>query len=192
METIPELSVNTKNFVKAILLAGGDQNLMGWFQAGGRYMDAISLAILTLPEDDPTLPPIVESILSGQLFEAETVAKNMLRWDMARPEMDEFVRAHVAGRAANALLYFRNLGQERMGAAKEPALNLSLFDFWLATLKIVFWVSPIVTWMIVKRNWGRSFKTEGSLKQKWAAALRDPAWWTVVVLVAAGTALALS
>lgn len=151
METIPEPSVNTKNFVKAILLSGGDENLMGWFKAGASYMDAISLAIMTLPEDDPTLPKIVESMLSGQLCEPEMVAQNILRWDMARAEMDEFAKKNVAGQAANTLLYCRKLIQERVKAKEESPINLSLSDFWLATLKIVFWVSPVITWMMFWR-----------------------------------------
>ena len=162
-QQILELSQDTKNFIKAVLLSSADPNAMGWFRAGALYMDAISLAILILQEDDPTLPQIVESVLSGHLFDAEMIAKNMLRWEMARPEMDAFARTNVVGKAANILLYCRSLLQERVRLTEPISIpNLSLWDFWLATMKIVFWVSPIITWMVVWRQIKKLFITRGA------------------------------
>lgn len=153
-QQISEPSQETKNFIKAVLLSSADPNAMSWFRAGASYMDAISLIILTLQDDDPSLLAIIESITSGQLFDSEIVAKNMLRWEMARPEMDEFVKMNVIGRAANTLLYCRSLVQS---AAREQrdvqSTSFSLGRLWVSILWILSWAS----WVTIKRQIGRLF-----------------------------------
>ena len=65
MQEVPKLTPEIKKFAKVILAAKDDPMYdisIGWFMAGAWYMDAISMLVLTLPDDDPTLAQILESM----------------------------------------------------------------------------------------------------------------------------------
>ena len=119
MQRIPEPSPEIRNFAKTILAVKDSPMCdltMASFRAGAWYMDAISILVLTLPDDDPTLAQILASMRSTTLFENDVIAKNVLRYDIAREETLAFVVANV--NAESVLLHARALIQS---AARPPA-----------------------------------------------------------------------
>ena len=170
MQGIPDLMPDIRNFAKVILAAKDDPMYgvnIGWFMAGAWYMDAISMLILTLPDDDPTLIQILESMRSGTFYQNEIIAKNMLRFGMAMEESVSFISANV--KVESLLLYARALVQ---GATKQPHSEPPAVDFAELQRFLAKYARPIRNSETIS-----SFLTRRSLSDKWQAALSDPLWW---------------
>jgi hypothetical protein len=144
MQKIPEPTPEIRNFVKTILAAKADPTYhigVGWFMAGAWYMDAISMLVLTLPDDDPMLAQILDSMRSGTLYENEVIAKNILRFGMAMDDSAVFV---ANSKAESLLLHARALVQNsaRRPSAKPPIAKSaweSLANRWRAALSSPLW-----------------------------------------------------
>ena len=131
MQGIPEPTPEIRSFVKTILAAKADPMYhvgIGWFMAGAFYMDIISMLVLTLPEDDPTLAQILDSMRSGTLYENEVIAKNILRFGMAVDESAAFIVAN--SKAESLLLHARSLVQNSMKLSRAKS---SADDFHAAS-----------------------------------------------------------
>ena len=165
MQEVPKLTPEIRNFAKVILAAKDDPMYgisIGWFMAGAWYMDAISMLVLTLPDDDPTLAQILESMRSGALCHNEIIAKNILRFGMAMEESAGFMSANV--KAESLLLHARALVQ---GATRQPQVK-PLEDAVKRLLK---------TLDDIRRQNKEQIKVGISLRERWRAALNDPLWW---------------
>ena len=168
MHGIPELAPEIRHFAKTILVAKTDPMydiIIEWFKAGAWYMDAISGLVLILPEDDPTLTQILDSMRSGTLYENEVIAKNILRFGMAVDESAAFIVAN--SKAESLLLHARALVQNspRQSSAKPSATNFYTTVF--------------------KAKVGSSLFARGSLTNRWRAALDDPLWWLALGAIGA-------
>ena len=176
---------------------------MSWFRAGAWYTDAITTLVLTLPDDDPALAQVLDSIRSGTMLENEVVARNVLRFDMAAEEIKAFMMSKIE--SESMLLYARVLVQD---SVRPPDPKPSAGDFYAAVFKLfltLFRWLPQLMWWLVKARLGRQsfivtpnfyatvFKAKvgaslfvrGSLTDRWRAALHDPLWW--LALGAIGT-----
>lgn len=132
---------------------------MDWFRAGIWYSDALAFMVLVLPENDPTLAEILDSMRSGTFYESEGIAKNVLRYGMARGEMAEF-REKI--QAESALLHVRGLFQnsikngQALTESAAPSASLRLpqtrIGFYAFALRIVsrmfFYDLPRMSWML--------------------------------------------
>lgn len=162
MQEVPKLPPEIRNFAKVILAAKDDPMYgvcIGWFMAGAWYMDAISMLILTLPDDDPTLAQILESMRSGALCHNEIIAKNILRFGMAMEESAGFMSANV--KAESLLLHTRVLVQD---ATHQSQVQQQRKE----RIKV-----------------GSSLFARGSLTERWQAALSDPLWWLALGAIGA-------
>lgn len=177
MQEIPELTPEIKSFAKFILASKDDPAydvLMAWFKTGAWYMDAMSMLVLTLPDDDPTLAEILGSIRTGTLYENEIVAKNILRFGMAVGESVDFIITN--SKAESLLLHVRALVQNSTKQANHDAIPTTVFRVLSSTILKL-------TWFLIKREFrkvGSSFSARGSLSNRWKAALDDPLWWLIL------------
>lgn len=172
MQGIPELTPEIRRFAKMILAAKADpmyESMIGWFRAGAWYSDALAFLVLVLPDDDPTLAEILDSMRSGTFYENEVIAKNILRWGMAGEEAIGFMANNV--RAESLLVHARTLVQNSIRQTRSDAIPASVFRVLSSTILKL-------TRFLVKKE----FRKVGS-------SLDDLLWW--LILGAVGTLIFL-
>ena len=151
MPEIPQISQGARNFAKVIIAAQSDPAYaiaIEWFKAGACYMDSLCALILILPDDDPTLAQVLNSLRSGTLYGNDVIARNVLRFDMARDDITNFKTRNV--KSESIILHARALVQ---GSMQRPSSKPSAADFYAALLRLVLLVFrwlPRLAWDTIK------------------------------------------
>ena len=129
MQEAPKLTPEIRHFAKTILAAKTNPMYditIEWFKAGAWYIDAIFMLVLILPEDDPTLTQILDSMRSGTFYENEVIAKNILRIGIAMYESTTFIIKNA--RAESLLLYTRALVQNSIKQPNAESLAVGSYS----------------------------------------------------------------
>ena len=157
MQIIAEPRREVKDLAKMILSA--DDQSVSWFNMGGWYVDCLWMAILTLPDGDPSL----EQMLKGLQGSREDIAQNLLRMEIAREETAEFTRNLPAPLVALARAAVR-----RNAIIQTPEKTQTIEDikinFYLAALKVIagfLLLLPWIAWRAVKRRFRNLIKKGG-------------------------------
>ena len=147
MQIVAEPRREIKDLAKMILSA--DDQSLSWFNLGGWYVDCLWMAVLTLPDGDPTLEPILKEPGSR-----DGITRNLLRMEIAREETAESVGslplplamlARIAVRQAVAIQISKATQSQVKGNSKS---SKTIFKMVVKSCRLLL----SVVWVIAKRR----------------------------------------